>query len=247
MVQRNGDFALQPQYQKIKQFIVEHIDRGEWEVGHRVPSDNELAAQFEVSRMTANRAMRELTDNGVLTRIAGVGTFVAEHIPQTPLLEIQNIAIEIEGRGHQYSALVHSLEELPAPRDIALELEVPTQTPVFRSMVVHLENGVQVQLEDRWVNASLVPDYISQDFSVITPNAYLMEHSPLTEVEHVIEAIMPDAPTRKLLKIDAKHPCLLVHRRTWSGPLVSTARLIHPGNRYRMGGRFVPVKRAAAN
>lgn len=247
MVQRNGDIALQPQYQIIKQFIVEHIDSGEWEVGHRVPSDNELATRFEVSRMTANRAMRELTDTGLLTRIAGVGTFVAEHIPQTPLLEIQNIAIEIEGRGHQYSVLVHSLEKLPAPRDIALELEVPTQTPVFRSMLVHLENGVQVQLEDRWVNASLVPDYISQDFSLVTPNAYLMEHSPLTEVEHVIEAVMPDTLTRKLLKIDAKHPCLLIHRRTWSGPIVSTARLIHPGNRYRIGGRFVPVKRSAAN
>lgn len=243
MVQRNGDLALQPQYQKIKQYIAGHVDRGEWQTGYRVPSDNELAAQFSVSRMTANRAMRELTDAGVLARIAGVGTFVAEYIPQAPLFEIQNIAVEIQGRGHQYSAAVHSLKELLAPRDIALELEVPLQSKVFRSIVVHLENGLQVQLEDRWVNAALVPDYIKQDFSRITPNAYLMDLAPLTEVEHVIEAIMPDASTRKLLKIDAGQPCLLVHRRTWSGPIVSSARLIHPGNRYRMGGRFVPERR----
>jgi GntR family histidine utilization transcriptional repressor len=103
-----------------------------------------------------------------------------------------------------------------------------------------------VQLEDRWVNATLVPGYIQQDFSTITPNAYLTEMAPLTEVEHVIEAIVPDASTRKLLKIDAGQPCLLVHRRTWSGPIVSSARLIHPGNRYRMGGRFVPERRQSS-
>lgn len=234
---------MQPQYQKIKQHITDHVDRGEWGTGYRVPSDNELAAQFSVSRMTANRAMRELTDAGILARIAGVGTFVAEHIPQTPLFEIQNIAVEIENRGHQYKAVVHLLEQMPASRNIALELEVPPQTLVFHSMVVHLENGVQVQLEDRWVNAALVPGYIKQDFNCITPSAYLMEQAPLTEVEHVIEAVLPDAGTRKHLNIDAEQPCLLVHRRTWSGPIVSSARLTHPGNRYRMGGRFVPERK----
>ena len=234
---------MRPQYQKIKEHIVHHIDDGQWNTGHRVPSDNELAAQFSVSRMTATRAMRELTDAGILTRIAGVGTFVAEHIPQAPLFEIKNIADEIEGRGHQYSAKIHILKEEQAGENIALELEVPTGTKVFHSLLVHFENSVQVQVEDRYVNAALIPGYIDQDFTRITPNAYLVSVAALTEVEHIIEASMPDAKTRKLLAIEAGQPCLLVHRRTWSGPLISTARLIHPGNRYRMGGRFVPERR----
>lgn len=35
-------------------------------------------AQYGFSRMTINRALRELTDEGVLVRLQGVGTFVAE-------------------------------------------------------------------------------------------------------------------------------------------------------------------------
>ncbi len=234
---------MRPQYQKIKQYISEHIDNGEWVTGYRISSDNELATQFGVSRMTANRAMRELTDTGILTRITGVGTFVAEHVPQTPLFEIKNIAEEIEGRGHQYSAVLHKLIEEPASQEVALELKIPIETPIYHSLLVHCENEIPVQLEDRYVNPSQVPQYINQDFCRITPNAYLTEKAPLTEVEQIIEAILPDAMTQQLLSIGADQPCLLIHRRTWSGPLVSSARLIHPGNRYRMGGRFVPDRK----
>jgi len=234
---------MRPQYQKIKQFITDHIDNGEWTTGYRVSSDNVLATQFGVSRMTANRAMRELTDVGILTRIAGVGTFVAEHVPQTPLFEIKNIAEEIESRGHHYSAVLHTLIEEPASQDVALELKIPIETHIYHSLLVHCENEIPVQLEDRFVNPDRVPQYINQDFSHITPNAYLTVTAPLTEVEQIIEAILPDALTQQLLSIDADQPCLLIHRRTWSGSLVSSARLIHPGNRYRMGGRFVPDRR----
>ncbi len=234
---------MRPQYQKIKQYISEHIDNGEWTTGYRISSDNELAAQFGVSRMTANRAMWELTDAGILKRITGVGTFVAEHVPQAPLFEIKNIAEEIEGRGHHYSAVVHSLIEEPASQEVALELQIPIETHIYHSLLVHCENEIPVQLEDRYVNPALVLDYINQDFCRITPNVFLTETAPLTEVEQIIEAILPDALTQQLLSIGADQPCLLIHRRTWSGPLVSSARLIHPGNRYRMGGRFVPDRK----
>ena len=100
-----------------------------------------------------------------------------------------------------------------------------------------------MQLEDRYINPAQVPRYINQDFCQITPNEYLTRTAPLTEVEQVIEAILPDAKTQQLLSIGADQPCLLIYRRTWSGPLVSSARLIHPGNRYRMGGRFVPDRK----
>jgi len=234
---------MRPQYQKIKQFIREHIDNGEWTAGYRVSSDNVLATQFGVSRMTANRAMRELTDAGILTRITGVGTFVAKHVPQTPLFEIKNIAEEIESRGNHYSAVLHTLIEEPASQQAALELQIPVKTPIYHSLLVHCENGIPVQLEDRFVNPAQVPQYINQDFCRITPNAYLTEAAPLTEVEQIIEAILPDALTQQLLSIGADQPCLLIYRRTWAGPLVSSARLTHPGNRYRMGGRFVPDRK----
>jgi GntR family histidine utilization transcriptional repressor len=237
---------VRPRYLVIKEHISELIDSGQWKVGRRTPSDNQIAEQFGVSRMTANRALKELTDAGLLKRVAGVGTFVAEQIPQAPLFEIKNIADEIRSRGHQYSGRPQQLVHLPATRDIALELEIAADTTVFHSLVVHCENDIPVQLEERYVNPALVPHYIEQDFSLVTSNEYLSEVLPCTAAEHIIEATLPDKRTQQLLDIEPDQPCLLLRRRTWSGSdIACMARLTHPSNRYRLGGHFIPSSKPA--
>ena len=81
-----------PKFAQIKQFIVDKIRSGLWQENQRVPSENELSTQFSVSRMTARRALSELTESGILTRSQGLGTFVASFKSQSSLLEIKNIA-----------------------------------------------------------------------------------------------------------------------------------------------------------
>jgi GntR family histidine utilization transcriptional repressor len=67
----------------------------------------------------------------------------------------------------------------------------------------------------------------------------LSQVAPLTEGEHVVEAILADPSECRLLHIDLSEPCLLIRRRTWSGRQpVTAARLIHPGSRHRLEGRF---------
>jgi len=228
-----------PLYERVKRYIADHIDSGAWGEDHRVPSEHTLVRQLGVSRMTVHRALRELTAEGMLTRIQGVGTFVAPPKPFSTLLEIRNIAEEIRGRGHQHAAEIHLLRSERAPLELARAMGLPPGAEVFHSILVHRENGVPVQVEDRHVNPAAAPDYLEQDFTRITPNEYLMRTAPLEEVEHVIEAIMPDRRVQRLLEIGPDEPCLLLHRRTWSrGAVAARARLLHPGSRYRLGGRF---------
>ena len=101
---------LQPLYLKVKRHILDNIGSGKWAASARVPSENDLVKSFGVSRMTANRALRELRDEGVLVRIAGVGSFVAERHAHAHPLEIRSIADEIRGRGHVHRAEIVSLE-----------------------------------------------------------------------------------------------------------------------------------------
>ncbi len=83
-------------FARIKQYISDRIESGEWVEHSRVPSENQLAELFECSRMTARRALTELVDNGVLERSQGLGTFVAEFKSQSSMLSIRNIADEIK-------------------------------------------------------------------------------------------------------------------------------------------------------
>lgn len=106
-----------------------------------------------------------------------------------------------------------------------------------------MANGKPMQVEDRYVNPKLAPDYMDADFGKMTPNNHLMEVAPLSEVEHVIDAIMPTAQVQKLLEITNLEPCLQLSRRTWSNTwegnqVVSTARLIYPGKDHSFGTRF---------
>ena len=83
-----------PLYEQIKQHITDLIETGELGPNDRLPSETDLAAEFQVARMTVHRAIKELKDSGVVTRIAGVGTFVAETQSSGQLIAVNNIADE---------------------------------------------------------------------------------------------------------------------------------------------------------
>jgi GntR family histidine utilization transcriptional repressor len=224
----------------IKQHICQKIESGEWEQNRKVPSENELADSFEVSRMTARRALQELTDQGILIRSQGAGTFVATFKSQSSLLEIRNIADEINDRGHQHKAETMRLEQITPTNDLAILLNVKPTEPVYYSEILHFENDDAIQLEQRYVNATLVPHYIKQDFSKVTPHEYLTLEAPLTEATHEIEAVIAGKEVCKKLNIEQTTPCLQVKRRTWSTMgVVSLAVLTSPGDKYRLGSRLV--------
>ncbi|MGA2190470.1 MAG: GntR family transcriptional regulator, partial [Steroidobacteraceae bacterium] len=110
---------VQPLYLKVKRHILENIGSGKWATSARVPSENDIVKSFGVSRMTANRALRELRDEGVLVRIAGVGSFVADRHAQAHPLEIRGIADEIRERGHAHRAEIISLDRVRAVAELA--------------------------------------------------------------------------------------------------------------------------------
>lgn len=227
-----------PLYAGVKQVILDRIHSGEWPPKYRVPSENELVVELGVSKMTANRALRELANEGELVRIQGVGSFVAERKGYSALFEVRNIAEEIAERGHVHEASVVVLAQETASPEIADALELAIGAAVFHSLIVHSENGVPVQIEDRFVHPEAAPEYLDQDFSTLTPNAYLTAAAPLSGSEHVVEAAMPQAWECKLLTIMKSEPCLTIRRRTWSAKqVVSTARLVYPGHRYRLEAR----------
>ena len=238
-----------PKFLQIKQHIVSKVEGGRWLPGDPVPSENQLAEQFSVSRMTARRALTELTEAGVLARSQGAGTFVADQLPTGSLLEIRNIADEIRQRGHEHSAQVMALETRLVDESQLPQLGFSGE--VFFSRVLHCENDQPLQLEERYVNPALVPEYLAQDFTLQTPNAYLNEVCPLSEADHWVEAVLLSGQKAKWLAMDKTQPCLKVTRRTFGRVkptnkrtnksktgVVSFALLYHPGSRYRLGGHL---------
>lgn len=238
---RNPPSGPEPQYLKVKNHLREGISAGQWRPGDLMPSEAELVAQFKVSRMTVNRALRELSSEGLVQRMQGVGTFVAQLHRIASTLTVRDLHDEIAERGHQHEARVLSLKRIKADAEQAASFGLKAGAALFHSIIVHLENSVPIQCEDRLVNPACAPGYLGLDFSQTTPTHYLLEVAPLSEARYTIEALLPTSDEATWLGIGRREPCLVVKRRTFSrGQTVTTVRLVHPGSRYFLEGRFQP-------
>jgi GntR family transcriptional regulator, histidine utilization repressor len=228
-------------YSRVKRHLKDGLATGRWNPGELMPSEAELTALFGVSRMTVNRALRELQSEGLVERVQGVGTFAAQLHPVSSTLTIRDLREEIEARGHRHQADVQFVREERAGAALAAQLDLPAGARVFHSMMVHFDNGVPLQCEDRYVNPDRAPDYLSVDFTRTTPTQHLLDVAPLWEAQFTIEAGLPTAQEARLLGLAPGDPCLIVVRRTMSrGSTVTLVRLTHPGSRYRIEGRFSP-------
>ncbi|HSV47253.1 MAG TPA: histidine utilization repressor [Ramlibacter sp.] len=228
-----------PAYEQIKSFVRAHISAGDWKPDDPVPSESALMQQFGVSRMTVNRALRELAAEGLVTRVQGSGTRVAQLHRISSRLTIRDIHEEVVERGHVHGTRVLLAAREKAGAQLARTLGLRPGSAVFHTLLVHLENEVPIQMEDRYVNPAAAPRYLETDFSRVSPTLHLLQHAPLTEASYSIEACLPTPDEARQLGIRRGDPCLAMTRRTVSGAHVaSVARLIYPGSRYSFAGQF---------
>jgi GntR family transcriptional regulator, histidine utilization repressor len=226
-------------YAAVKASLRQRIAEGGWQAGAKLPSERELVLQFGCARMTVHRALRELEDEGLIERRQGSGSYVAELHPISNLLQVRDIHDEIAERGHRHDTRVCGVTRERASDATALAMRLRKGAAVVRVRLVHLENGVPIQYEDRHVNPALAPDLMAKDFRRVTPSHVLFEHAPLTEAEQVVEATLATPEQAQLLEVEVGSALLVVSRRTVSqGAVASVARLYHPGARYRLIGRF---------
>jgi GntR family histidine utilization transcriptional repressor len=228
-------------YLRVKQHLKSGLASGRWPPGALMPSEAELTAKFGVSRMTVNRAIRELQADGLVARAQGVGTFAAPLHRVSSTLTIHDLHEEIEARGHVHTARVELQRAEAAHAPLAAQLGVEPGASVFHTLIVHFENGVPLQCEDRYVNPACAPGYLGVDFTRTTPTHYLFDVTALWRAPTRSSIARPTRQEAALLHIGPDEPCLIVVRRTFTRAApITIARLVHPGSRYGLQGEFQP-------
>jgi len=233
---------METRYEAVKRHVLSAIEEGTYGAGDKLPSENELVQALGVSRMTVNRALRELTEQGHIVRRAGMGSFVAGRRMRGHAADIISIRDELARRGETWSALVQTAEKKLAPTDVGGEFSDVILPEFFHLVILHRGDTRPIELEDRWVNPEIAPDMLEQDFNIITTTEYLLSVAPLLHAEHVVRAVIPTNHEAFLLDVDNQTPCLEISRRTWTGDRVASfARLLYPGDRYELTARFANV------
>ncbi len=224
-------------YERIRRHLEDRIASGHYAIGQKLPSETELMRLFGVSRMTVNRAMKELEAAGLIERVPGSGSYVADRRAQGHLLAIHDIAAELARRGHRHHAQILERETLAG--EILADAGFPPDTRVHRVRIRHFRDNEPVLVEERWVDLAVAPAYEEADLTAETSYQVLMRLAPLQKAEHVVRAVAADRELAAQLALVPGAPILLVHRRTWARErLCSVADLWHAGERYELVGRL---------
>ena len=224
-----------PLYQKIKDHILDQVKRGKLKHGMRVPSETELVERLGVSRMTVHRAMRELSEAGVVDRVQGIGSFVSAPPARTELMELKDIADDIKARGNVHSQKVKRLEAITATAEQAAYFDMPRGSRLFHSIIVNYEDEAPVQVEDRLIRPSFAPGYLGHDFLTVPSTRYLRSIADATKMEHSVCASMADDQVCELLGFPEPRSVMILTRRTWVGEMaVSRSVFSYPGDTYSL-------------
>jgi GntR family histidine utilization transcriptional repressor len=231
----------EPHYARMKTFIRDHITQGALKPGDRVPSEHELVAQFSVSRMTANRALKELAAEGLVIRRSGSGTFVAEvkatsPAPATaataagPQPDLADIEAVVKGHGHRYSRRVEQSRTLQASPVLMDAFGLATPQPISHHVLLHEEQGQPIQLESRYLNPALMPGPALNEPPPLARLADLAD-----EAENTLEACHPDDLARRFLRVGPHEPCLRLERRLLrAGRTFAIVTLTTPATRHAL-------------
>ena len=123
--------------------------------------------------------------------------------------------------------------------EVAERMEVEIGADAYHVIMLHFQNDVPIQIEDRWVSARMVPEFLDVDFSSISPTQYLIDRFRPDEMEHIVKAKMPDEDLQEMLVISEQEPCLRLSQRTWmEGYVVTCVDFTYPSSRYELGSRY---------
>lgn len=229
-------------YQRILGDIRDRILSGEWAPGHRIPFEHELAAEYQCSRMTVNKAMSELARTGLIERRRRSGSFVKRPRSQAAVLEIHDIRAEVEALGLPYRYELVSRAQRGAAGDDGSGFA--PGTALVDLVCRHFAGAQPFCLEERTISLAAVPEAAGEAFEEVAPGPWLLSRVPWNAAEHTIRAVAADENVAKMLGLPRHSPCLVVQRRTWSADQpVTNVRLTYAGETHSLVARFAPQDR----
>ncbi|SHJ12594.1 GntR family transcriptional regulator [Dethiosulfatibacter aminovorans DSM 17477] len=209
--------AYTPQYVKIKEYIIENIKHGNFKPGEKIPSEKNLGDIFNVSRITATTAIRDLVKEGYVYRIQGKGTFVSEK-------KIENVRNHNAYGFENNSSLNEDVHETKSVRVIKVGSEFSEKMDLTETE--ELYEIIRYKLDDGKVNAV---EYVYLPLKYY-PSLKLRE----VEIGHIhdlvkdscflkqkkakvyIEPVMLDEEQSEILGLDKEKPVLQLEKTTFS-------------------------------
>lgn len=237
-----------PLYGQLKEVLRSRILDGTYVAHSQMPSEHELCALFNVSRITVRQALGDLQKEGLVFKIHGKGTFVAKPRAFQNVTSLQGFAEAMSSMGYEIVNQLRSFTGVKANRQVATRLQIPEGSRVIEIHRVRLLNREPVSLEitylpeayeKRLANADLV----TRDIFLILENdcGLALGHADVS-----IDAILGDEDISAALQVEEGSPILRIERLTHTrdGAPVDYEHLYFRGDAFQYRLRIDREKKA---
>lgn len=211
------------------------------EPGTLLPSERELAERYGVSRMTVRNAIGGLVARGLVYRLQGQGTFVAQPRITQPAA-LTSFSEDMTARGMTASSIVLAQEIAGASSAIARTLKLPEGAPVVRLERVRCGDGQPIAVERAHLPARRFPgleqvDVTSQSLYGLLARRYGCR---LAASDQRVSAVRLTAAEAHLLGASRELPALRIERVSFdgAGEPVEYVRSLYRGDRYELHTRL---------
>lgn len=174
-----------PAYIRIHDAIKRQINQGVWEIGQRLPSERDLADDYEVSRMTLRQAITLLVEEGILERRVGSGTYVAGHRVQEKMRGTTSFTEIVKSQGKKPSSSVISYQRKLANDSEMKRLGLKASDYVIRMERVRFADDIPLVFEVAAIPEKLIRHFKREDitkhfFKTLTDNGFEIGKSQQT-------------------------------------------------------------------
>jgi GntR family transcriptional regulator len=199
-----------PFYKQLKNKILDEIESGKLRHGDKLPSERELAEQYQISRMTARHTLSILEREGVVERRVGAGTFINNNKIQMDFVTFNSFTKNMLSKGLIPSTQILSIRKLEASPSLAQKLKRTPGEMMIAIQRLRSVNETPIAIEESYLPEKICPGLDE----IITANDSLYE---ILEREYGIVLVMAkeymqvtvsDESESKLLKIRAESPCI---------------------------------------
>jgi GntR family transcriptional regulator len=205
-----------PLYTQIKQRLRDRILDGSFGPHSQMPSESELMAAFEVSRITVRQALGDLQKEGLIFKIHGKGSYVSKPKAFQNLGRLQGFAEAMSPHGYETINQVLSFKRIKAARAITDPLGLPASAYCTEIKRLRFLNREPISVDISYLAAEIgakleSADLVARDvFSILENDLGLA----LGAADVKIEAILADAELARLLRLEEGAPILRIERLT---------------------------------
>ena len=227
--------SIAPIYYQLQELLVGKIESGEFRPGDKLPSENELAAQYDISRNTAQKAIRALVNWGLAQRVQGKGTFVCNKSITLSITASLSMTSQIIGLNKEPQSHMLQAKRIDASNDIANKLNISKDDPVYMIQRIRLVDKMPLMLQTSYIPVGFLPGLLEKELE----DSSLMEiitRDYGIEIDNASEVMRAVSVTKfegEILGIAEDSPAFLLQRRTYlnDGRVLEYAKTIVRGDK----------------